>query len=78
MLKHKMFRELKLYASQFITIFLMVFIGVMAYSGIKAYMNGMQITADVFYKENNLPDLHVMGSNLSSLHSTNNSSLTRT
>jgi putative ABC transport system permease protein len=36
-------------------------IGIMAYSGIKAYMDGMQKTADKFYSENNLQDLNVLG-----------------
>ena len=54
MLNRKMFRDIKNNLSQFITIFLMVAIGVMAYSGIEAYMDGMSKTADKFYKENNL------------------------
>jgi putative ABC transport system permease protein len=61
MLKRKMFRDIRKNLSQFITIFLMVMIGVMAYSGIKAYMGGMRDTADKFYSENNLFDLNVMG-----------------
>ena len=63
MLFHKMLRDIKKNLSQFITIFLMVCIGVMAFSGIKAYMNGMQYTSDNFYEENNLQDLNVMGEN---------------
>ena len=61
MLKRKMFRDIKKNLSQFITIFLMIMIGIMAYSGIKAYMDGMAKTADKFYSENNLFDLNVMG-----------------
>ncbi len=61
MLKRKMFRDIHKNLSQFITIFLMIMIGIMAYSGIKAYMDGMQETADKFYSENNLFDLNVMG-----------------
>ena len=61
MLKRKMLRDIRKNLSQFITIFLMVMIGIMAYSGIKAYMGGMQETADKFYSENNLYDLSVMG-----------------
>lgn len=64
MLKRKMLRDIKINLSQFITIFLMVMIGVMAYVGIKAYMDGMQNTATVFYSENNLQDLNVIGKNL--------------
>ena len=61
MLRRKMLRDIKQNLSQFITIFLMVLIGVMAYSGIEAYMSGMKETADKFYSENNLQDLNVMG-----------------
>ena len=61
MLKRKMFRDIKKNLSQFITIFLMIMIGVMAYSGIEAYMDGMKDTADKFYTENNLFDLNVIG-----------------
>lgn len=63
MLKRKMFRDIKKNLSQFITIFLMVLIGIMAYSGIEAYMDGMTYTADKFYTENNLQDLNVIGTN---------------
>ena len=61
MLKRKMFRDIRKNLSQFITIFLMIMIGIMAFAGIKAYMGGMQKTADKFYSENNLQDLNVMG-----------------
>lgn len=49
--------------SQFITIFLMVLIGVMVYTGIEAYMNGMTTAADKFYTQNNVQDLNVIGQN---------------
>ena len=41
MLKRKMMRDIRKNLSQFITIFLMIMIGIMAYSGIEAYMDGM-------------------------------------
>ena len=63
MLNKKMFRDIKKNLSQFITIFLMVMIGVMAYSGIEAYMDGMKKAADKFYSENNLQDLNLIGPN---------------
>ena len=56
-----MIRDIKQNLSQFITILLMVFIGVMAYSGIESYMEGMKRTASNFYGEYNLQDLNVMG-----------------
>lgn len=61
MLKRKMFRDIRKNLSQFIAIFLMIMIGIMAYSGIKAYMDGMQKTGDKFYSENNIFDLNVIG-----------------
>lgn len=61
MLKKKMVRDIKQNLSQFITIFLMVLIGVMVYVGIEAYMDGMTSAADIFYKNNNVQDLNVMG-----------------
>ena len=61
MLKRKMFRDIRKNLSQFITIFLMIMIGIMAYAGIESYMDGMTKTADKFYFENNLQDLNVLG-----------------
>ena len=61
MLKRKMLRDIRKNLSQFITIFLMIMVGIMAYAGIEAYMDGMTKTANKFYSENNLQDLNVMG-----------------
>ncbi|MBR6811565.1 ABC transporter permease [Candidatus Saccharibacteria bacterium] len=61
MLRRKMLRDMRKNFSQFITIFLMLLIGMMAYSGIKAYMTGMQDSADKYYAENNLQDLDAFG-----------------
>ena len=66
MLRRKLFREIGKNLSQFITILLMVMIGVMAYSGIEAYMDGMIEAADKFYTDYNLQDLDVMGAGFSS------------
>ena len=63
MLKRKMFREIMQNKSQFLTIFLMVLIGVMVYVGIEAYMAGMTTTRDNFYLENNIQDLNILGTN---------------
>lgn len=61
MLNKKLFCDIKNNLSQFITIFLMVLIGVLAYSGIEAYMTGMEKSANQFYTEYNLQDLNVVG-----------------
>lgn len=65
MLRKKLFRDVLKNKSQFIAIFLMVLLGVMVYGGVRSYMDGMQNTSDVFYKENNLQDLTVIGTNFS-------------
>ena len=39
----------------------MILIGIMVYSGINAYMDGMTYTGNSFYKNNNLQDLNVVG-----------------
>lgn len=59
----KMYRDIKFNLSQFITIFLMVFMGIMVYAGIRSYMDGMVKTAEVFYSENNLQDLDAISRN---------------
>ncbi len=59
-----MIRDILQNKSQFLTIFLMVLIGIMVYVGIESYMDGMVQTANTFYTENNLQDLNVLGSNL--------------
>ena len=61
MLNRKMFRDIMKNLSQFITIFLMILIGVITYSGIEAYMDGMTKTGENFYSNNNLQDLNILG-----------------
>ena len=64
-LNKKLFNDIRFNLSQFITIFLMIFIGLMAYSGIRSYMESMQICADNFYASNNLQDLEAIGEDFS-------------
>lgn len=63
MLRKKMWRDILNNKSQFITIFLMITIGVMVYAGIESYMMGMTITANNFYQDHNLQDINVLGTN---------------
>lgn len=60
-MKKKMIRDILKNKSQFITILLMVAIGIMVYSGIEAYMDGMRDTANKFYEDYNLQDINVLG-----------------
>lgn len=59
MLRKIRIRGIKNNFSQFMMIFFMIMISIMAYTGIKAYMNGMVITRDNFYKDTNVFDLAI-------------------
>ena len=63
MLNRKMFRDIKKNLSQFITIFLMVTIGIMVYETMLSYSGAMQKTGDKYYEEKNLFDLEAFGEN---------------
>ena len=63
MLNKKMFRDIKKNLSQFITIFLMVTIGIMVYTTMLSYSGAMQKTGDKYYEEKNLFDLEAFGEN---------------
>ena len=65
MLRRKLYRDLWHYKGQFFTIFLMVFIGMLAFSGIHGYMDGMDESAKEYYKEYNLQDLWITNTNVS-------------
>ena len=63
MLNRKMFRDIKNNLSQFITIFLMILIGIMVYTSMLSYSGAMQLSGDKYYKDYNLFDLEVFGTN---------------
>ena len=65
MLKKKLFRELRLNAGQFTTIFLMVMIASLAFAGVHAYMDGMEDSGNRYYTNYNLEDLWLTGENFS-------------
>lgn len=65
MLRKKAFRDIKNNFSQFITIFLMVFLGVFVFAGVHAYMDGMKQSGEDFYESNNLQDIWIAGKNFS-------------
>lgn len=65
MLYKKMLRDVLNNKSQFFTIFLMIVIGVMVYTGIEGYMAGMVNAREEFYTNYNIQDLTVIGSNFS-------------
>ncbi|MBQ1630027.1 MAG: hypothetical protein II099_01130, partial [Firmicutes bacterium] len=61
MLFRKMLRDIRGNLSQFIAIFLMVFLAGLCYTGIKAYSDGMKMSSDVFYTDYALADLIAYG-----------------
>lgn len=65
MLRKKMMRDIRRNFSSFITIFIMTFLGVFVFSGIHAYMDGMDYSGQRYYEENNLQDLWMLGENFS-------------
>ena len=65
MLFRKCLRDIKQNKSQFLNIFIMVFLGVFVFAGIHSYMDGMRVSGENFYKNNNMADLWVTGENFS-------------
>ena len=65
MLFKKCLRDIKLNKSQFLNIFIMVFLGVFVFAGIHSYMDGMRVSGEKFYENNNMADLWVTGENFS-------------
>ena len=56
MLKKKMLRDVSNYKVQFISIFLMAFIGVFVFSGMYVETSSFETTIDTYYEETNLAD----------------------
>jgi putative ABC transport system permease protein len=61
MLKRKMFRDIKQHKTQFISIFLMAFLGVYFFSGIGGEWIGLQNTVNDYYEDTNLADAWIYG-----------------
>ena len=62
-LNRKLFRDLRFNLSQFIVIFVMVMVGVLAFAGVHAYMDGMRVSGEQYYQKYNLADLWLSGEN---------------
>ena len=56
MLKKKMIRDILNYKVQFLSIFLMAFIGVFVFTGMLAETNSLETTIDNYYEDSNLAD----------------------
>ena len=63
MLNRKILRDIWKNKSQFITIFLMVFLAVFAFAGVHAYMDGMKESSKIYYENQNLEDIWLTSEN---------------
>lgn len=61
MLRRKLFRDLWQNRTQFLSIFLMAFLGLFVFAGIDAESNGIGLSTDYYYGETNLADNWVVG-----------------
>lgn len=79
MLTKKMIRDIRNHKIQFISIFLMAFLGVYVFVGFGAESFGFEQTADTYYNETNLADGWIYASNLDDdfVDKVNNLSLTK-
>ncbi|MBR1803202.1 MAG: FtsX-like permease family protein [Clostridia bacterium] len=64
-LNKKIWRDIWQNKSQFISIFIMTLLGILAFSGIHGYMDGMEYSAMNYYDQYNLQDLWLTGENFS-------------
>lgn len=64
-LSKRRLRDIKQNKMQFFNIFIMVFLGVFVFAGIHAYMDGMEESADKYYKDNNFQDIWLSGESFS-------------
>ena len=55
-LKRKMLRDIKMHKTQFISIFLMAFLGVFVFSGVSGEALGLEASVNQFYEDTNLAD----------------------
>lgn len=65
MLFRKMLRDMKKHKMQFLSILLMAFLGIFAFTGIGGEYMGMQRTSDNYYEETNMADIWLYGQNFS-------------
>ena len=62
-LNKKIIRDIWKNKSQFITVFLMVFLAVFAFAGVHAYMDGMKESSEIYYNNQNLQDIWLTSEN---------------
>ena len=63
MIYKKIIRDVWKNKSQFVTIFLMVFLAVFAFAGVHSYMDGMKESSKIYYENQNLQDIWLTSEN---------------
>lgn len=59
----KMFRDMWRGKAQFVSIFIMCFLGIVIYAGIEGVWNGMQVQGEQYFEKTNLSDFWINGVN---------------
>ena len=67
MLFKKMLRDIRKHKTQFISIFLMAFLGVFVFAGVGGESVGLDVNSDNFYNETNLADGWIYSMNINDL-----------
>lgn len=67
MLFKKMLRDIRKHKTQFLSIFLMAFLGVFVFSGVGGESVGLEVNIDNFYEDTNLADGWIYSANISDL-----------
>ena len=67
MLFKKMLRDIRKHKTQFISIFLMAFLGVFVFAGVGGESVGIEVNSDNFYNETNLADGWIYSMNINDL-----------
>ena len=67
MLFKKMLRDIRKHKTQFISIFLMAFLGVFVFAGVGGESVGLEVNSDNFYNETNLADGWIYSININDL-----------
>lgn len=66
MLFRKMLRDMRLQKAQFLSVFLMIFVGLFVFAGMSAEGDGMRKSSEDYYKETNLADAIIYGQGVTS------------
>ena len=67
MLSKKMLRDIRKHKTQFLSIFLMAFLGVFVFAGVGGESVGLEVNIDQYYEDTNLADGWIYSANINDL-----------